>query len=90
MQTTISTKFQVVIPKPARERLKLKPKQKLTVIEKDGMLILIPQTTIESLRGIAAGASPSCASPSSSPSCRTKLSLCNPGINIPKKGVFRP
>ncbi|GAB6910083.1 Transcriptional regulator AbrB [Desulfosarcina cetonica] len=56
MQTTISTKFQVVIPKPTRERLKLKPKQKLTVIEKDGMLILIPQTTIESLRGIAAGA----------------------------------
>ena len=56
MQTTISAKFQVVIPKPARERLNLKPKQKLTVIEKDGMLILIPQTTLESLRGIANGA----------------------------------
>lgn len=56
MQTTISTKFQVVIPKPSRERLNLKPKQKLTVIEKDGMLILIPQTALESLRGIATGA----------------------------------
>ncbi len=53
MQTTISSKFQVVIPKPVRERLKLRPKQKLTVIEKDGMLILIPHTPIESLRGIA-------------------------------------
>ncbi len=56
MQTTISSKFQVVIPKPVREHMNLKPKQKLTVIEKDHMLILIPQTSIESLRGIAAGA----------------------------------
>jgi AbrB family looped-hinge helix DNA binding protein len=56
MQTTISSKFQVVIPKPARERLHLKPKQKLTVIEKDGMLILIPHTSLEPLRGIASGA----------------------------------
>ena len=56
MQTTISTKFQVVIPKPVRERLNLKPKQKLTVIEKDNMLILIPHASLESLRGIAKGA----------------------------------
>ncbi len=56
MQTTISSKYQVVIPKPARERLNLKPKQKLTVIEKDRMLILIPQASLEELRGIAAGA----------------------------------
>lgn len=56
MQTTISSKYQVVIPKPARERLNLKPNQKLTVIEKDRMLILIPQVSLETLRGIAAGA----------------------------------
>ena len=56
MQTTISSKFQVVIPKPVREHLQLKPKQKLTVIEKDNMLILVPQQPIESLKGIAAGA----------------------------------
>jgi AbrB family looped-hinge helix DNA binding protein len=56
MQTTISTKYQVVIPKPVRERLNLKPKQKLTVIEKDKMLILIPQSSLADLRGIAAGA----------------------------------
>jgi AbrB family looped-hinge helix DNA binding protein len=55
MQTTISSKFQIVIPKPVRERLHLQPKQKLTVIEKDGMLILIPQVQLESLRGIAEG-----------------------------------
>ena len=56
MQTTISSKYQVVIPKPARDRLRLRPKQKLTVIEKDGMLILIPQTPLKKLRGIARGA----------------------------------
>ena len=56
MQTTISSKYQVVIPKPARERLNLKPKQKLTIIEKDRMLILMPQISLEELRGIASGA----------------------------------
>lgn len=56
MQTTISTKYQIVIPKPVREHLNLKPKQRLTVIEKDGMLILIPQPSLEELWGIAAGA----------------------------------
>jgi AbrB family looped-hinge helix DNA binding protein len=46
----------VVIPKPVREHLNLKPKQKLTVIEKDRMLILIPQASLDDLRGIAADA----------------------------------
>ena len=55
MQTTISSKYQVVIPKRAREHLNLKPKQKLTIIEKDKMLILIPKSSFEDLRGIAAG-----------------------------------
>ncbi len=56
MQTTISSKYQVVIPKRAREHLNLRPKQKLTVIEKDKMLILIPKSSLDDLRGIAAGA----------------------------------
>lgn len=56
MQTTISSKYQVVIPKPVLEHLNLKPQQKLTVIEKDGMLILIPESSLGDLRGIAAGA----------------------------------
>jgi AbrB family looped-hinge helix DNA binding protein len=55
MQTTISSKFQVVIPKPVREHLGLKPRQKMTVIEKDRMLIMIPEPTLDDLRGIAAG-----------------------------------
>lgn len=56
MQTTVSSKFQIVIPKPAREHLKLRPQQKLTVIEKDGMLIMMPQRPLDELRGIAAKA----------------------------------
>lgn len=56
MLATISSKFQIVIPKEARETLKLRPQQKLTVLEKDGLLILVPQRSLKSLRGIAAGA----------------------------------
>ena len=56
MQATISSKFQVVIPKAAREHLNLKPKQKLTFVEKDGLLILVPESSLDQLRGIAAGA----------------------------------
>ena len=56
METTISSKYQVVIPKRAREHLNLKPKQKLTAIKKEKMLILIPKSSLENLRGIATGA----------------------------------
>jgi len=52
--TTISSTYQVLIPKPVREHPK--PKQTLTVIEKDKMPILIPQASLDDLRGIAAGA----------------------------------
>jgi AbrB family looped-hinge helix DNA binding protein len=53
MQATISSKYQVVIPKPVREHLHLKPKQKLTVIERDKMVILVPHASLDELRGIA-------------------------------------
>lgn len=39
----------------AAEHLNLKPKQKLTVIEKDKMVILVPQISLDDLRGIAPG-----------------------------------
>lgn len=56
MEITISSKYQVVLPRAIRERLKLQPQQKLTVLEKDGKIILIPQVKLEFLRGIARGA----------------------------------
>lgn len=57
MQATISSKYQIVIPKPVRKHLHLKPKQKLTVIEKDKMIILVPHASLDELRGIASGIS---------------------------------
>ncbi len=39
---TISSKFQIVIPKQVRERLCLKPWQWLQIIEKGGVVTLVP------------------------------------------------
>jgi AbrB family looped-hinge helix DNA binding protein len=47
---TLSTKYQLVIPRAVRERLELEPGTKLTVIEKGGILYLVPE-----LRGVARG-----------------------------------
>ena len=55
MQATISSKYQVVIPKAVRDHLDLKPKQKMTFVEKDRLLILIPESSLDDLRGIADG-----------------------------------
>jgi len=49
---SISPKFQVVIPKEVRNRLDLKPKQKLMVIEKDGVIHLVPEIPLKKMAGI--------------------------------------
>jgi AbrB family looped-hinge helix DNA binding protein len=51
----ISTKYQVIIPSDVRGLLKLKPGQKLAIIEKDGMIRLIPIRPLKELRAMAAG-----------------------------------
>ena len=52
MQTvTLSSKYQVVIPKNIRDALKLKPGQKLHVIEYDGRIELIQDRDADELRG---------------------------------------
>lgn len=53
--TTISPKFQVVIPKEVRERLHLRPKQRVQVLEKGGVITLIPDVPIKSLKGFTKG-----------------------------------
>ncbi len=56
MQTvTLSPKFQVVIPKPVRETLRLKPGQKMHVLEYEGRIELIPDRDMEELRGFLKG-----------------------------------
>ncbi len=54
---TLSTKFQLVVPRRTRERLKLKPGMKLTVLDKGGVIFLIPERPIRAYRGAARGTS---------------------------------
>jgi AbrB family looped-hinge helix DNA binding protein len=56
MQTvTISPKFQVVIPKKIREAMRLRPGQRLKVIEYEGRIELIPDRDISELKGFLKG-----------------------------------
>lgn len=54
---TVSPKFQVVIPKRVRERLKIVPGQKVQVIVYDGRIELIPIMPIEDALGFLEGIS---------------------------------
>jgi AbrB family looped-hinge helix DNA binding protein len=53
--TLVSSKYQVVIPKDVRERVSLKPGQKLIVFEKGGIIHLIPEIPVKKLRGMFKG-----------------------------------
>jgi AbrB family looped-hinge helix DNA binding protein len=56
MQTvTVSPKFQVVIPRAVRESLRLRPGQKMQVVEYEGRIELIPERDITELRGFLKG-----------------------------------
>ncbi len=56
MQTVkVSPKFQIVIPKEVREKLKLRPGQKLFIYELDGSIRVEPPRSIKELRGMAKG-----------------------------------
>lgn len=52
---TISPKFQVVIPKSIRERLRLIPGQKVQAIAYDERIEFIPVRPAKELRGILRG-----------------------------------
>ena len=52
---TISSKYQIVIPKSIRDKSDLYPGQKVEVINYDGRIEIIPIRNIKSLRGIAKG-----------------------------------
>ncbi|MDI6777428.1 MAG: AbrB/MazE/SpoVT family DNA-binding domain-containing protein, partial [Syntrophales bacterium] len=56
MQTvTVSPKYQVVIPRAVREALRLRPGQKMQVVEYDGRIEFIPERDITELRGFLKG-----------------------------------
>ena len=52
---TLSSKYQIVIPLDVRERMNLKPGQKVVVVEKDGVVHLIPEKPMKELRGFVKG-----------------------------------
>jgi AbrB family looped-hinge helix DNA binding protein len=52
---TLSSKYQLVIPRRARERLGIQPGTKLTVLSKGEVIFLIPERPIRRYRGIATG-----------------------------------
>ncbi len=56
MQTvTVSSTFQVVIPRPVRDSMHLRPGQKMQVIEYDGRIEMIPERDISELHGFLKG-----------------------------------
>lgn len=50
-QVTISSKYQLVIPKEVRRQLPLRTGQKLSVVVKEGVIALIPDKPFSSFRG---------------------------------------
>jgi len=54
----LSSKYQLVVPKAAREALGLRPGASIAVIRKGGVLYLVPQRPVRASRGLAKGARP--------------------------------
>jgi AbrB family looped-hinge helix DNA binding protein len=52
---TISPKFQIVLPKRIRERMGLKPGQKIHVLSYKGRVELLPEKPIQEMRGFLKG-----------------------------------
>ena len=51
----VSTKYQIVIPKGIRETLKIRPGQKIQILQYEGRLEFIPVRPMKSLRGSLKG-----------------------------------
>ena len=51
MEIVLSPKYQVVIPKKIRKELKLKSGQRLQIVVRGGIINLVPDYSLEELRG---------------------------------------
>ena len=56
-RVTVSPKFQIVIPLEIRQRLRLRPCQQITLLERDRIITAIPDLPLEKFRGILKGMS---------------------------------
>lgn len=54
-QVTVSSKYQVVIPREVRRQVPLHTGQKLLVVVKEGTITLVPDRPLSSLRGFLRG-----------------------------------
>jgi len=54
-RTKVSSKYQVVIPKDVRESAGIRVGQEFQVIAKGGMVTLVPDRPISSMRGFVRG-----------------------------------
>lgn len=54
-RTTLSPKFQIVIPKEVRRALKLRPGCVFNVIQHDGRVELVPVRSVKAMRGFLRG-----------------------------------
>ena len=52
---TMSSKYQVVIPKDVRKQVPLRAGQKLAVVVKEGIIALLPERPLSSFRGFVKG-----------------------------------
>jgi AbrB family looped-hinge helix DNA binding protein len=52
---TLSSKYQLVLPRGTRERLQLRPGMRITVLDKGGVIFLVPERPLRSFRGIVRG-----------------------------------
>ena len=52
---TVSPKFQVVIPKQVREKLRIQPGQKLQILQFDDRIEFLPLQNIKDMRGFLKG-----------------------------------
>ena len=53
---TVSSKFQLSLPKALRESMQIQPGQQFELIPMGAIIQLVPKTSIKQLRGIARGA----------------------------------
>lgn len=53
--SSISSKYQIVIPTAVREKLHLHPGQRLQVIESSGIITLVPEVPLKTLKGFVKG-----------------------------------
>jgi len=49
---TLSSKYRLILPRGARERLGLRPGMRITVLDKGGVLFLVPERPMAKYRGI--------------------------------------